>query len=160
MRSQLVTALVVIATRGLFVSGAVVTNTWTGSANANWFNGGNWSQATYPADGEAIVVNNGTILLTNFTAKLASFAMSAGTLTFSNWYTKLEATDISLTGGAFTLPSSFTTNQMSNRVWIVCSNNFTLGPSASINTDSRGYAGGVSGNIGNGPGGGRRTSYG
>jgi hypothetical protein len=121
------------------------TNNWVGAAGggdgANWSDSLNWS-AGVPGTGHAVTVTAGSIQLANETSALASFTMTGGTLTFANWMTRLRATEVVITNNAIlTLPPAFTEIQMSNRVWIACSN-LTLGVNAKIDTDSRGYASG------------------
>lgn len=113
---------------------------WTGAgADKNWFNDENWDPVGRPGPGAAVTVSTAdTIMLTNATAELASFTMDAGTLVFTNWHTKLQATNVFLEGGTLTLPPSFTDIQMSNRVWIVCSN-LVLESAAEIDAEDRGY---------------------
>ncbi len=116
--------------------------TWDGGGDgANWFDGSNWDPDGVPGGGATVAIGTGaTILLTNETAELASFTMTGGTLTFSNWTTRLRATEVVVTNNAIlTLPVAFINNAMSNHVWVVCSN-FTLGASAKIDADGRGYA--------------------
>lgn len=64
------------------------------------------------------------------TDQLASLTMSGGTLTFSNWTTRLRATDVTISGGTVSCAGPFNsyTNYVwpayegSNRVAITCSN--------------------------------------
>ncbi len=116
-------------------------NTWTGLGDAtDWHDAENWSLGI-PVAGQAVSIASGAILLTNETAEMASFTMTGGTLTFTNWTTRLRATEVVITNAAtLTLPPAFMNNAMSNRVWIVCSN-FTLGAEASIAVNGRGYLG-------------------
>ncbi len=133
------------------------TNRWTGAGgDARWDNAFNWS-AGAPLAAQAVGIASGTPLLTSETAELASFTMTGGTLTFSNWTTRLRATEVAFNGGTLTLPPAFTEAQMSNRVWIVCSN-MTLAAAATINVTGLGYArrngeGTGGGNSGGGHGG-------
>ncbi len=115
-------------------------NNWTGGGDGlNWFDDDNWSDGV-PDTGHEVTVAAGSILLTNETAELAAFTMTGGTLTFTNWMTRLRATDVSLEGDSIlTLPPAFTDIQESNRVWIVCSS-LTLGVNAKIDANERGYA--------------------
>ncbi len=114
-------------------------NNWTGDGDElNWSDGGNWS-AGVPAAGHEVTVASGSILLADETAELASFTMTGGTLTFTNWTTRLRAATVEVSGGTLTLPPAFTEQQMSNRIWIVC-HDFTLDAGITINLDGRGYA--------------------
>jgi hypothetical protein len=122
------------------VSRIAVAATWTGSAGTDWFNTNNWDTSAVPGVGATVTVPAGsTLLLTNETAELAAFTMAGGTLTFSNWTTRLRAAEVAIDGGTLTLPPAFSEAQMSNRVWIVCSN-FTLAAGAKINVNGLGYA--------------------
>ncbi len=93
------------------------TRTWTGASDADWHTADNWTGNTVPADGETAVIEaGGVVLLTNQTAALAAFTMTGGTLTFSNWTTRLRATELALTNNAtLTLPTAFSNTQMRNR---------------------------------------------
>jgi len=135
--------------------------TWTGTAeNADWFDNGNWSDGAPGVGEDAIIGTGASILLTNQTAQIGTLTMSGGTLTFSNWYARISAINITLSDGTVTLPPAFTNNDMSNRVWLVSSGDFTLGENAIIDVDGKGYARGIPLADGNGPGGGHSCSYG
>ena len=76
-------------------SAGAATRTWNGPAAGDWFQAGNWNpNDAYPAAGDAVVVNAGSILLTNATAMLDSFAITNATLLFTNLNTVLSATNI------------------------------------------------------------------
>ena len=79
--------------------------------------------------------------------------MTVGTLTFSNWNTSLSATDVNINNAVITCSGPFNEGEMSNRVWIVCSN-LTLQSGGNINANSKGYACRTSDpySIGQGPG--------
>ncbi len=128
------------------------TITWTGGGDGtNWFDSGNWS-AGVPGNGDGAVINSGSVALTNVTGDLAALTMNGGTLTFSNWTTKLTATNVWIESGAtMTLPAAFTNTAMSNRVWIACSNLF-IASGGEIDADGKGYAGGTSTRNASGPG--------
>ncbi len=146
----LLIALVAVA------AGVQAANQWNGAGgNADWFDGANWSEGV-PAPDQEVSLATGNVLLTNETAALASFSMSGGTLTFSNWTTRLQADTVVVSGGTVTLPPAFTEQQMSNRVWIVCED-FTLESAGIVNVNGCGFAG----NNGPGTGGpGTTTGYG
>lgn len=129
-----------------------VQRTWIG-AGWDWFDPVNWDTGV-PGDGDDAVINSGSARLTNTTATLASFAMGGGTLTFTNWSTCLIATQVTIAAGTVTLPAAFLSSDISNRVWIVCSNLF-LATGAVINVDGKGWRGGLGGGSvteGHGPG--------
>ncbi len=156
-RSSTIRRLAWLALAGLLpLAGArAETRTWArASGTGDWFEASNWSPAQAPTNaGDSAVITNGYVLLTNETAALSAFSISNATLIFTNWITALRATNVTIRSGAtLTLPAAFTNTQMSNRVWVVCSNFLLEG---TIQTAGRGYAGGVGMNLpGNGPGGG------
>ncbi len=77
--------------------GAASAATWTGAEDQDWFNANNWDTTAVPGkDADVSVPAGSNILLTNETSALASFAMAGGTLTFSNWTTRLQATDVEI----------------------------------------------------------------
>jgi len=128
-----------------------VTNTWDGDTSTDWADGQNWSQGSPPADGEHVVLGDAGAdpLLAADSADLASFTITNKTLVFTNWSTRLFATNVFIRSDAeLTLPPAFTTNQMSNRVSIVCSN-LTLDVGGTVVADeagfTRGYGPGVGG---------------
>ena len=136
MRSTCATALAILAISPLTTHAATVT--WN-NAGDDWFDDANWDNGNHPGNGDHAIIGSGTVLLTNVTDQLASLTVSGGTLTFSNWTTKLSATNVTISGGTVTLPGAFTDVQMSNRVWIACSN-LTLLPGAAIGVDYLGFA--------------------
>jgi len=129
---------------------------WTGPSNGSWFVEANWTPNGMPDDGlDEVVLNSGTLLLTNVTPPVASFTQGGGILIFSNWHACLLATNVTITGGVVTLPPAFLNTDMSNRIRIVC-DSFRLETPGAINGDARGYRGGDKAGIatGQGPGGG------
>lgn len=77
------------------------TTTWTGTGDGtNWFDGANWDNGT-PGDGDSAIISSvgSDIVVTGQTANLASFTMDGGTLTFSNWTTKLTAETVTINDG-------------------------------------------------------------
>ncbi|NLF22210.1 MAG: hypothetical protein GX590_03530 [Lentisphaerae bacterium] len=125
----------------LLAAGRLQAALWTGGGdNLSWSDPANWEAAGVPEAGAAVTNAAGAILLANATAELASFTMTGGTLTFTNWTTCLRATNVVLDGGIVTLPPPFTETQMSNRVWIACTD-FTLAAGAVIDADAKGYQG-------------------
>lgn len=146
---------------GIFPAQAA-TKTWTGAAGTNdWFVAGNWNAGAGPApvagDDVVIATAGASVLLTNSTPPLSSLILS-NSLVFSNWDTKLSATNVTiLTNGVMTLPGAFTNSMMSNNVYVICSN-ITINGGGKIDVDGRGYAGGTNSGgsasrmIGSGPG--------
>jgi len=152
---------VVLLVIGFAAAGWADTTTWTGNVTNDWFIGGNWDNGVPGPGSDAIIGLGADVLLTNATAHLNSLTMSGGTLTFSNWYAKVEATNVTISGGTVTLPPAFVNNAMSNRVWFVCASNFSVASGASIDADGKGYARAIAaGEDGHGPGGGHSCSYG
>ena len=113
--------------------------TWTGAVDANWHEAGNWDNTVLPAVGDDVVIPGGAVLLAAETPLLASFTLNGGTVTISNWMTRLQAETITLNSGTVTLPEAFTETAMSNRVWLAASQDFTLGTDATIDADGCGY---------------------
>jgi hypothetical protein len=116
--------------------------TWTGGT-ANWTSRTNWTPEGVPGAKDVVLIAAGAVTL-NTTQAVASLTITNATLTFSNWETVLEATTVTIERlGLLTLPSAFTTSQMSNRVHVVCTD-MTIKPGGSILADAKGYAGGES----------------
>ncbi len=128
---------------------------WIGVNSTDWFDAGNWADDTLqpgvPGTGDTARIEAGAVLLTNTTASLAAFTLSGGTLTCSNWTTRLNAADVILAGGTITLPPAFRETEMSNRVWIVCSN-LTMDAGGVIDVNGGGFSGGDWNTSGHGPG--------
>ncbi len=127
----------------------------TNTGSGDWSATGTWDPPQVPAAGDNVTITNGNVLLAAETDELASFQITGGTLTMSNWTTRLRATTVTITNtGTITLPGAFTTNSLSsNRVWIACSN-LTLAGGAKIDVDGKGWAGatGTVSDAGHGPG--------
>ncbi len=141
--------------------GLAGTCTWTGAANSNWFDAGNWTPAL-PVAGDAVLITNAgnPVLLTSSTPDLVSLTLSNKTLTVSNGITRILASNVFIQyKGTITVASVYATNgvaehQMSNQVYIVCTN-FILDAGGAINADGKGFAGGEDSHpTGCGPGGG------
>lgn len=146
--------LCVLALGALCASAFAATYTWNTTAG-DWTNGANWTPSGPPNNGDDVVITNSgaSVILSSSSSNLASLTLSK-TLTFTNWNTALTATNITIaSNGVMTLPAAFTNDQMSNRVWMVCSN-LLVASGGSISTDGKGYKGApaASGANGNGPG--------
>jgi hypothetical protein len=129
-------ALSLFAGLALTVRADVIT--WTNTAG-NWAQGGNWDLQRPPTAGDQVVINTGaSILLTNETPVLLAFNMNGGTLAFSNWTTRLQATTVVLGGGTLTHTGPITEADMSNRVWVACTD-LHLGTNATISVNGKGY---------------------
>jgi hypothetical protein len=134
------------------------TNHWTGrGVTPGWSDPANWLAGVPAANQHAAITQAVYVVLDRPTAPLASFTMTAGTLTFTNWTTCLRATEIAIHGGTLTLPPPFVDQAMSNRVHVQCAN-FALQPGARIDVTGKGFAGGIL--SGNGPGRGTPGSVG
>jgi hypothetical protein len=141
-------------------SASAQTHTWIGTSG-DWFEGTNWD-AGVPTAGATVVVSAGAVSLTNTTEALSSFTLNGGTLTFSNWTTRLISTNIAINTGMVTHVTNLvsTTNNLGQwipvaRVNLECGTLFVK-TGAAINVNSKGYPGGTNGGIsrGQGPGGG------
>jgi len=103
---------------------------WRGTGD--WFtNTLNWSNGI-PGPGSNVWIASGTVTLTNPTPQLNEFVLGApgvgvgATMLFTNWTTALMASNVTvLSNGTMTLPAAFSDSQMSNRVYLICTN-FTL----------------------------------
>ena len=129
------TGLLAIVAVGMGLPAQAVTCTWKG-ATGDWFDGNNWTNGV-PGNGDDAIVNSGLVLLTNSTPALGSLTQGGGDLVFSNWTTALTATNVYLYGGTHSTPAAFTAGQMSNRVWIACTNLF-LAAGARIDVAGKG----------------------
>lgn len=119
--------------------------TWTAGDAENptdWFSPANWDSSAVPAEGDEVVIPaNHNIVLTNATATLSSISV-AGTITFENWMTRLNAANVTLAKGAvITCAGPFIPGEMSNRVWIACGN-LEVSRGGRIHADAKGYKGG------------------
>ena len=117
--------------------------TWTGADatdSTDWFAPDNWSGAAVPAAGDSVTIGSGaSVVLSASTPALASISV-AGTLTFTNWTTCLSATTVTISsGGIVTCAGPFTDTEMSNRVWIACTD-LTIASGGKIDVSEKGYA--------------------
>jgi hypothetical protein len=123
----------------VFATTSGTTRTWTGQAN--WLSPTNWSPEGVPGSNDAIILKSGTSLV-SIASTINSLLISNGaTLVFSNWNTCLTvAGPVTVwSNGFLSLPGAFATNQMSNRIWIACTD-FTLHTGAMVNADALGWA--------------------
>jgi hypothetical protein len=130
-----------IASLVLAHSGLADTYTWNGAQNTDWFQPNNWTPTGSVPDGaDVIYAGVGTnLILTNETPFLGTFTMSGGTLVCSNWFTRIQATNVVLEGGILTLPGTFTNGGTSNRIHVVCSS-LNVATGATLNADGKGFA--------------------
>ena len=145
-------------------------NAWTVASGTNdWYGDTNyWSLTHFPLAGEDVVITNAGVgvLLTNSAPASGSFnsmvISNTTTLVFSNWDTALSATDVKIQKSAIVTCAGPFTNapDMSNRVYLICSN-LTIDGGGQINVDAKGYRGGGGSSApGSGPGGGGGDSNG
>ncbi|MCF8238529.1 MAG: T9SS type A sorting domain-containing protein [Saprospiraceae bacterium] len=79
----------------------MVTNTWTGLVDSNWFVAGNWDQNQVPTSDDEVVINNGhTVLINAGDAVAASVTLDNGD--YSHLYI---ASGASLTAATVNLPN-------------------------------------------------------
>lgn len=164
MRRNMIVGLTALAI--LLLAGApagAVPRTWQPTTGTNdWFNPANWDGGlTCPGAGDNVTMAAaGVALLTNSTPYLGSLTLSK-TIVFSNWNTTLSATNVTIqSGGSMTLPAAFTAAQMSNNVYVICTN-LTIDAGGKINANGMGYAGAsIINTRGIGPGGGSGGQYG
>ena len=135
-----------VATLTIENEGVAPTN--TSVADGDWHDTATWSEGHVPVTPQAIIITN-NVVLTADTEQLASLTVDGGTLTFSNWTTRLYASNVVLNAGTMTCAGPFNsyvnviwpTLDPSNRVRIVCNDLFVAG-GAAINVDGRGFRSG------------------
>jgi hypothetical protein len=125
------------------------------AAGGSWHNTNTWVGQVVPATGDDVVVvaTNG-VTLTNSTDFLNSLLIKTNcTLTFRNWGTLLNASDVTVSG-TVTHTACATNTMPTNRVYILCTN---LTMAGVIDASGKGYQGGVQGGAtaGQGMGGGQ-----
>ncbi|MBI3985946.1 MAG: hypothetical protein HY343_03450, partial [Lentisphaerae bacterium] len=151
MIHKILAGLIALGLLGVAGSSHAATRTWIVGAG-DWFQAANWG-GTVPQAGDDVVITNAAanVALTNFTPALASLTINK-TLTFSNWYTYVQAVTVTIqNGGTMTCAGIATTNIMTNRVYLSCSN-LTIDVGGSINVNSKGYNGVRGALEGTGPG--------
>ncbi|MEI7437190.1 MAG: hypothetical protein WCL16_10350 [bacterium] len=111
--------------------------TWTGVGN--WTSYTNWSPQGMPGSNDNAVLQSGTSTISE-AYSIGSLVVSNGAaLIFTNWSTCLTASNVTIRNqGLMTLPASFGTNEMSNRVYVLA-HNFTVDTGGIVNADSKGY---------------------
>lgn len=139
------------------------TYTWKGGgATTAWTDGSNWEGGLTPLATDHVVVapaSASTILLSGATPRYASVTIGGGTgkvtLQMANWDTSLNADTVTIDANATVTPlTSFSPQEMSNRVWIVC-NDFNLKAGGLIDANSKGWKCPSGSRVGAGPGGGQ-----
>lgn len=154
--------LAVIAICGTVPRGTAVERTWNGPATGDWFTAANWlpggAENNYPQAGDTVVIPSGkSVLLTNETAELAAFSITNATLIFSNWTTRLRATEVNIWSNGNLTHAAIDTNValgVTNRVYLEAQN-VTIHANGKINVTEQGFRGGSGSNMkGQGPGGG------
>lgn len=131
---------------------------WKADTTGDWSVAANWLEGSVPTNGDdAVITNIGASAIIASTSSNLNSLMLSRTITFTNWNSILTASNVTvLSNGVISLPAAFTNNQMSNNVFIVCTN-LTIDAGGAINVDSKGYAGAatVAPYDGHGPGGGQ-----
>jgi len=142
------------AVQAVFVSTLPVARVWTGT-NV-WLSAANWNPSGIPGPRDTLTVQSGQLTVTDPVQSGSMLVSNGATLVFSNWVASLTVSDVTvLSNGTITCAVSDTNTLAgnSNRVNIVCSN-FTLNAFGSVDVIGKGFAGGISGKPGQGPGGG------
>lgn len=121
---------------------------WNGTGS-DWFDAANWGDGTsgIPGDGDTALIGTGAVTLTNATARLAAFAITNATLTFSdttNLTTSLQAVEIAIRNlGVVTHVTNSDTLAPwlpDARVHIACSN-LAIDAGGKIDATAKGYRG-------------------
>jgi len=143
MKTLLMRVGVVVAVLGLFVAGTARAEKTTSTSMAGNWNAAIWDNGA-PSNGDHVVVMH-DVTLTNSTPDLASFtitnASSVVTLTFSNWVTALNATNVYVRKNGYLKHAVCNTNAVpgnTNRVYVVCSN-LTVEAGGYVDADGSGY---------------------
>lgn len=128
---------------------------WSGAAgDGNWFNPANWTPVGLPIAGDSVsfpetaAADAFSVLIDRNTSALASLVVPANvTLVATNWMTKITAQTVTVEdGGSITCAGPFADRldeviseiQMSNRVWIACTD-LTVEEGGQIDVSKRGY---------------------
>ena len=157
---RLLVLSVVLGGLALPPGGLATTRVWDGgAATANWFDGNNWNPDGVPAAGDQVIIGASSVILSNSTAVLDSFAITNGTLTFTNWSTVLTATNVSVSGTVTHYANTATSTNLAGlwvpdaRIQIVCTS-LTVAANGTISADAKGYRSGTGavGVNGSGPG--------
>ena len=137
-----------------FYSTLPMPRSWNGTGV--WLTATNWTPNGVPGPNDTLTVQSGQLTLTD-PSQVDSMVISNGaTLVFSNWVASLTVSAMTvLSNGTITCAVSDTNTLAgnSNRVNIICSN-FTLNAFGSVDVSGKGFAGGINGKSGQGPGGG------
>ena len=131
---------------------ATVTYTGGDATDAtDWFAPDNWG-GYVPVAGDDVVVPSGfSPVLSNSTPQYASVSVG-GTIVFTNWTTCLSATTVTIpSGGILTCAGPFTDSEMSNRVWVACTD-FTVASGGKVNVSEKGFGSAAQGRASYGPG--------
>ena len=115
---------------------------FTGASATNpgaWGESDNWSGGAVPVAGDDVTIPAGfTVTNSASTPALGGVSVS-GTLVFQNWDTALNATAVTVpNGGVLTCAGPFTDTEMSNRVWVVCTD-FTLASGGKVDVNAKGW---------------------
>ena len=131
---------------------------WSGTGN--WNDSTLWAGGIVPVAGDGVLVTNGAMVLSNSTPQLAYFTITNASLTFSNWSTALQASNVTIcsNGKLYHYANSDTNGgdgwSRDNRIYVICTN-LTVDTNGQINADYKGFGGSTVGMTnGYGPGGG------
>ena len=115
--------------------------TWTGGGDGtDWFDAANWEPVGAPCEGAVVTLPAGeTVTLSNSTPKLSAIEL-AGTLATTNWETCVRAKSVVVANGGKVTVAGLSTDQATNRVWIVC-DDCTIVAGGSIDVDDLGFRG-------------------
>ena len=144
---------------------------WSGAGeDGNWYNSANWSPQGLPLAGDRVSFPDTaqadafSVVIDRNTSALASLVVPSNvTLVATNWMTKIVARTVTVKeGGKITCAGPFADRatavvpeiQMSNRVWIVCTD-LTVEAGGRIDVSERGYGDAISSWRGRGYGPGR-----
>ena len=118
-----------------------VERTWTGGGDGkSWADPANWSPTGVPGGQDDVIVGAGASPVLAEATPVFDSVSIGGTLTFTNWMTRLNAGAVVVNdGGVVTCAGPFKDEAMSNRVWIAC-NTLDVKSGGVIHADKRGYA--------------------
>jgi hypothetical protein len=114
------------------------TRIWTGTGN--WTSSTNWSPVGIPGIEDQAVISTGTVTISDTRLTGGLIVTNGGIVLFTNWTASLTASNVVVaTGGTITVAGPFIDGQMSNRIYVVCTN-LTVEPGGQILADYKGYA--------------------
>ena len=119
---------------------------WTGEGGTNWNDAASWNPPGVPADGDAVTIGSGAVvLLTNATAELASLDLAnGGRLIVAGWQSAIRATNLMI-AGTVTHGPTMTTAVDAEGLWVpehrilIEGSNFTLAATGKLDANYLGY---------------------